>query len=381
MPRTDILGFIATRVVIVVAILAVAEGAFRLGAWEPFANRESNAGQTIALRRALESIGPEKLDFITIGDSRAVYGLDHERIAAVAKSRGYTHASVAIPGMHWMSMRALVDWLRERAPNIKGAVIATTPSNFMFLGNGAYELNMVAPLSRAWDSAWMTKHVPFDPGNLSTYGTQSALFLYREDVHDWVRHPLERLKSLRAGAADKGSTGTLFSRQKVTADLCSQPIDTVKACASAQASGTNAAVIAQCRQWNGRTDPRGDFSDTTRAPHLAEVRDVRAAQLREMPYAKPIVVVMMPMPRIWLDEVIPAGLEGWTRSVLIELQREGVVEVHDYTRYFQGENGPECRMYWDLYHQNTLGQDRLTDALLPILEKRLYSRSPAARNP
>ncbi len=78
----------------------------------------------------------------------------------------------------------------------------------------------------------------------------------------------------------------------------------------------------------------------------------------------------------------PAEAQGtFTPEGNGRLQREGVVEVHDYTRYFQGENGPECRMYWDLYHQNTLGQDRLTDALLPILEKRLYSRSPAARNP
>lgn len=379
--RAEILRFLLARAAIVVALLATVEAAFRLGAWEPLAKRESNAGQTVALRKALETFGPERLDFITLGDSRTVYGFDHERIAARARDKGFTHASVAIPGMHWMSMRALVNWLRERAPQIKGAVITTTSSNLMFLGNGAYELNLVAPFARAWDSEWMTLHVPFAPGDFSTYGAYSATFLYREDIRDWARHPIRRTKEAHASLRQAPSTGTLFSRTKVATDLCRQPIDSIEACAGAKSPEANRSVTAQCHQWKERVDPRGDFSNLAAYPHLLQVRSVRQAQLRELPYGKPIIVILMPMPRVWLDEALPVGLENWARSVLADLEAEGTIEVHDFTRFFRDGNGPECAMFWDLYHQNTAGQDRLTDAVLPILERRLYSPGGRAKPP
>jgi len=113
-------------------------------------------------------------------------------------------------------------------------------------------------------------------------------------------------------------------------------------------------------------------------PHLAEVKTVRDHQLRSLPYQRPILVVLMPMPGVWRDEVIPQGAEAWARSLLKPLQDEGIIEVHDFTDFFRGANGPECAAFWDLYHQNSAGQDRLTDALLPILEQRLYRSTPPA---
>jgi hypothetical protein len=369
--RTDILKFVAVRIAIAAAILAGLEFAFRQGAWEWMAKRESNAGQTIAMKRALQTLGPEKLDFVTFGDSRTVYGLDHERIAAVAKARGLTHASVAIPGMHWMSMETLVRWLREQAPQMKGAVIATTISDFKFLGNGTYELNMAAPFLRSWDAEWMSRHVPLDHVNLSTYGSQSALFLYREDIQDLMRYPARRIRDAGALLAKAPAGSTLFSRQKVATDICQVPLTSVAECAATPPAQPFASTVMQCRQWQRET--RMDFRETSKLPHLTEVANVREKQFRELPYAKPVLVLLMPMPEIWRREAMPLGAEAWARALLKSLQDKGLIEVHDFTDLFSGGNGPECAAFWDLYHQNTVGQDKLTDAVLPILEQRLYA--------
>jgi len=382
--RADIVKFVAVRIVLIVAIVAGLEFAFRHGAWEWMAKRESNAGQTIAMKRALEAFGPEKLDFVTFGDSRTVYGLDHERIAAVAKAKGLTHASVAIPGMHWMSMEMLVRWLHKRAPQLKGAVIATTISSFNYLGNGSYELNMAAPFAPSWDSGWMRQHVPFEPGNLATYGSQSALFLYREDVQDLIQHPSRRLREAGGLMVRAKSTGTLFTRQKIDQDLCSVPIDSIAACAATQPAGAIAPTVMQCRQWQRDSALRADFRDQSKLPHLVDVKAVRDRQFRSLPYARPIIVILMPMPGLWRREVIPQGADAWARSVLRALQDDGVIEVHDFTDLFSANNSRECTAFWDLYHQNTIGQDKLTDVVLPILEQRLYvpqSSSPSVPTP
>lgn len=378
MLRADLIRFLAIRLAIVAAILLGLEFAFRHGAWEWLAKRESNAGQTIAMKRALLALGPEKIDYVTFGDSRTVYGIDHERIAAAARARGLTHASVAIPGMHWMSLEMLVRWLREHAPQLRGAVISTTISGFNYLGNGAYELSMAAPLAPSWDRDWMRQHVPFEPGNLATYGSQSALFLYREDVQDLLKHTARRLREAGGLLKQPPSTGTLFTRQRVASDLCAVPIDNIAACAAANPAAPVTSTVMQCRQWQREASQRADFRDRSQLPHLAEVKAVRDRQMRSLPYPRPILVVLMPMPGVWRDEVIPQGAEAWARSVLKPLQDEGIIEVHDFTDFFRGANGPECAAFWDLYHQNSAGQDKLTDALLPILEQRLYRATPLA---
>lgn len=377
--RADIIKFVLARIAIMLVILVALELAFRFGAWEWIAKRESNAGQTIAMKRALQTLGPEKLDFVTFGDSRTVYGLDHERIAAEAKAKGLTHASVAIPGMHWMSMEMLVRWLRENAPQMKGAVIATTISDFKFLGNGAYELNMAAPLS--WNSEWMARHVPLDHTNLSTYGSRSALFLYREDIQDLLRQPVQRAIGAGALLVKPGGTGTLFSRQRATTDICQVPMDSVEACAKTAPKPPYASTVQQCRQWQQDAKYRADFRDPSKLPHLTEVRAVREKQFRELPYAKPVIVILMPMPEIWQREVLPPGSEDWARAFLKSMQDQGLIEVHDFTDFFRGDRGPECAAFWDAYHQNAVGQDKLTDVVLPILEQRLYVRKGAVSAP
>jgi hypothetical protein len=377
--RADLVKFVVVRIAIMLVILAAFEFAFRLGIWEWIAKRESNAGQTIAMKRALQTLGPEKLDFVTFGDSRTVYGLDHERIAALAKAKGLTHASVAIPGMHWMSMEMLVRWLQQNAPQLRGAVIATTISDFKFLGNGAYELNMAAPLAPSWDSEWMARHVPLDHINLSTYGSRSALFLYREDIQDLLKHPVQRAMGAGALLVKPSGTGTLFSRQRASTDICQVRMDSVEACAKTVPAAPYASTVQQCRQWQQDEKQRPDFRDPSKFPHLAEVRAVREKQFRDLPYSKPVIVLLMPMPEIWQREVLPPGSEDWARAFLKSMQDQGLIEVHDFTGFFRGERGPECAAFWDAYHQNALGQDKLTGAVLPILEQRLYARKTGSQ--
>ena len=82
------LRFLVSRIACILAILLLMETAFRMGAWEPFAKPDSNAGMAIRAKEAVKSIDPERIDFVTVGDSRAVYGIDHERVAARPAKEG-----------------------------------------------------------------------------------------------------------------------------------------------------------------------------------------------------------------------------------------------------------------------------------------------------
>jgi hypothetical protein len=369
------LSFLVPRIACVVFILLLLEAAFRMGGWEPFAKADSNAGIAIRVKQSVKALGPEKIDFVTIGDSRAVYGIDHERVSALAKSNGLSHINASVPGMHWMSSELMIRWLQAQAPNLKGAIIATNVTSFSYNGNGFYELGIATPLASVRDVNWMTLHVPFEQKNLATYGSYSALFQYREDIADLLKNPAARIKSVARSRHQLTGGAPLFQAQKIHANTCATPTSSIKACAAAPLSVANSALIASCKSFVSASENQVDFREFNNAnkwPHLAEVKRIRQKQLSSFGLSKPPLVVLMPIPKIWRDELLPKGGEEWTLSILRPLAEQGVIELVDYTHFFDSPANEDCYAFWDLYHQNAESQKKLTDSLLPLIEKHFY---------
>jgi hypothetical protein len=379
MNAKTVLAFLIPRIACIAFLLLLLEAAFRMGAWEPFAKPDSNSGMAIRVKKSVKALGPEKIDFVTIGDSRAVYGIDHERVAALAKSNGFTHIDAAIPGMHWMSAELMLRWLKEQAPNLKGAVIATNVTAFNYNGNGDYELGIAVPLASLKDVNWMSLHVPFERGNLATYGSYSTLFQYRADIADLLKHPTARIKNLARDRQALNGGAALFQAQKISHNICAVPTDTIKSCAAAPLSDSNAGLVNSCKSFIPLSENQADFrqfDDHMRWPHLALVKKIRQKQLSSLGFTKPPLVVLMPVPRVWRNELLPKGGEAWVHSILQPLADQGVIKLVEYTRFFDSYGDSECNAFWDLYHPNAYGQQKLTDSLLPIIEKHLYKSTP-----
>lgn len=153
---------LAPIIVVAIGLVLLIEFAFRQGAWELLARPESNAGQSVRLKRAVHALGAEKLQFITLGDSRSVYGIDHKRIADAAGVLGLRHHNLSLAGMHWLSTNLAAEWAQREGQHIKGVLIATNYTNFAYLGNGDHELAIAAPLLPTWDTSRLTRSVPFD---------------------------------------------------------------------------------------------------------------------------------------------------------------------------------------------------------------------------
>ncbi|MFY8064010.1 MAG: hypothetical protein ACOVN2_09920, partial [Usitatibacteraceae bacterium] len=136
MDRRALAKKIGLRLAIIVMMLAACEFAFRYGVWDKLAKPGSYAGTVVMIKNAVKSLGPDKVDFLTIGDSIVGSGLNHQEIAGTAKKYGFTHVHVGTGGMHWMSTDFMIRWVKEQSPRLQNAVIATNVNNFRFAGNG-----------------------------------------------------------------------------------------------------------------------------------------------------------------------------------------------------------------------------------------------------
>lgn len=361
-----------------VLLVLLCEALFRLGVWEPLAKPESHAGTSVRVKRALEDPALQKFEFVTLGSSRPVYGIDHEALAALAQQHGRQHVNLSMPGSHWLTIDVVTDWLaRHRAP-LQGGIIAMDLTTFMYPGNGSYELGNAAPFRAFADDSAVAVHVPFERADLASWGTHSALYQYREDIQDFVRHPRERRAALvwwREQPAQK----IVLSNASDTRDMCRYGVDSVADCDKVEASDDAAAagLKHQCRELRAALAARSDFAAQARAQPLPEYmqrsRDAIRARLGALNWRQPPVIVLMPLTGAW-KEASPLGLHEWTLSVLQPLVDAGRIRLLDATDLLQdGES--TCGYYFDFYHQNDKGRDKLMQKILPQLTQLLY---PAA---
>lgn len=351
------------------ALVATVEVAFRCGIWEPLAAPTSHAGTSVRLKRALRDPAIPRIDTVTLGSSRPEYGIDHALLAEAARRRGDVHANLSMPGSHWMTIGVLSNWLARERPEIRGGLVALSIQDLMNPGNGAYELGIVEPFRRFSDTSWIAAHVPFRSGDIATWATYSSLFAWRADIQDYVQHPFKRDKTIRWFAENRGSDTALFGNPESHGDMCAWGLEDLSACARVEAS-TDAAAAGlqrQCRELRSAAAGHFDFAAATRAEtqpgFMQRTRDLVQAQLRAMPWPQAPIVVLMPMPRVWMRDVLGPGLHEWALSILQPLVDDGRIRLIDATDFFAGER--ECAAFFDFYHQNAAGRERFTRWLLP----------------
>lgn len=365
------------------ALVLLVEVLFHAGIWEPLARPASHAGTSVRVKRALTDPALPRLDFVTLGSSRPEYGLDHALLAADARGHGAVHANLSLPGSHWMTIGVVTHWLADHHPEIRGGLIALSIQDFVYPGNGTYELGIVYPFRRLADIPLMREHVALARGDVASYGLYSALFAWREDIQDFVRDPGARRASLDWYAKNRTTNDLLFGNSPSQGDMCAFGIDSLAACDRVEAAATPQAdgLRRQCAELRKSASHRGHVAEWLQQPappeFLMRTRDVVRRQLRAIAWPQPPVVVLMPVPRVWSAQVLARGQHEWALSILQPLVDEGRIRLIDGTDYFNEDIDAGCSSFFDFYHQNAAGRERFTRWLLPELQSALHTAGAA----
>lgn len=361
------------------------ESLFHARLWERHAQPSSHAGTSARLKRALRDPVARRIDFVTLGSSRPEYGIDHEAWAARATGRGLVHADLSMPGTHWMTIGVLARWLAREHPEIRGGVIGMSVQDFAGPGNGAYELGIVQPFRTLADTPWIAQHVRFDLHDLSTWGVYSSMAQWRGDLREYLHDPSARRDSIRWYRQYVPAQRMLFGNPESHGDMCASGLASLAACDELDAStdDTRAGVRRQCAELRSQAASRSDYGKWLRdvdvpAP-LAQARDLVREQLSAITWPEPPVVLLMPMPGLWVRDVLGASQHEWALHVLQPLIDAGRIRVLDATDLFAGDPG-ECSNFFDFYHQNAAGRARMDAWLQPRLAPLLDAAAKPARS-
>ena len=366
------------RLLAPLGLVLLLEAAFQAGIWEPMAKPASHAGTSVRLKRALLDPTVDHIDFVTLGSSRPEYGIDHALLASQAKRNGFVHADLSMPGSHWMTIGILTRWLARQHPEIRGGIIAMSIQDFEYPGNGSYELGIVYPFHRLSDIPWTAAHVPFDRGDIESYGTYSALFGWRQDIRDFVRNPWQRFDSIDWWAANSTTDAILFGNPRRSGEMCAFGVESLTACDRVDSSNTAQAkkLKRQCVEIRNSAEQSPNFDklaqQSSLPAYMDDTRSLIQSQLLKTAWPLPPVVVLMPMPRVWTKHALPKGLHAWAMAVLQPLANEGRIRLIDATDFFASDADDGCAEFFDFYHENAAGRERFTQWLLPQLDTMLY---------
>ena len=189
--------YLLPRIVLPLLAVLALEGVFRTDFWERFAAPGSHAGTSIRLKQAVAA-EPRPIDFVTLGSSRAEYGLDHARIAALGARHGKVHANLSMPGSHWMSVMTVIQWLRERGlgspargrseiedrrSGMAGASPANLPSRIFHLESASSQLPAAVPARtpypyRGSRRGRLARRPAFPPGGRMSRGSTKPRIRY-----------------------------------------------------------------------------------------------------------------------------------------------------------------------------------------------------------
>lgn len=345
---------------------------FRWGLWEPWVQPHSHAGTSVRTKHMVQSMR-EPVDYVTLGSSRPHYGLRHQLLDELAKRHGARHISLTMPGSHWMTVAILGDWLQRNVPGVRGGIVALSIHDFAYAFNGDYEIGITAPFQYPGSQKVMMEHIQPTLARLSSWGSVSSLFAYREDIRQALIHPIQRHDILtwistqpaREPAGNVDHAG----------NLCHLDIQSLADCAAV--TSADEPMTAQCRQVERMvTSSRPDYSSYPTLDTLSETaertRSLIRQRLRELPWKQPIPLILMPMHRVWESDILPLGQRQWVKHILAPLQEDGSIVVLDYTDFFENKTGTDCSAFFDLYHNNTSGSERLTEALVPEIAHWLH---------
>ena len=364
--------FLNPRVWIALLVMLAVDLVFQLGGYNRFASRDSHSGTTLRTLSALNLRGRDQIDTVTIGSSVAVYGLDHARIAQAAAAQGHQHASLALPGSALLTFRQWAKWLPKNATKVRGGLMVLAPGDFQSLGNGSYELAIVAPIKSLGDGLWWQEHVPFDRANLETYGIFSGLALFRNDLQQLIANPLKRRGELRWWREHLRQSDYLSTQTAFDGNLCGIDLSSSDACLAANKpkmmpEAEFQAVLQTCQTLKAQASNVPDWTNPANVPaETRRVQSLRRELISELGWQDHAVVLVLPMHPLW-ESTRVKGAAALMAEIYQPLVATGSVRFLNYQNIFEEAGVPPCEAFHDMYHLNRFGQKIVTDKLLPEL--------------
>lgn len=341
---------------------------FRSGLYNRFLSPNSLMGNTFNQISVVKRFGVDDVDWITIGDSKTDWGINHKFLKNERKKDGVNHIRFSLAGSNFMTLQSSTEWSINNFKNLEGIMIGMYEFEFVRHSNFNKEYKISWPFKKYWNFD------KFDYFNQSNYKVdvikKLALSNYHSDFQNLLINPIKRYQMKEA--ADKRWKKYINFNKKSKVNLCEYDISDLPSCValgrkfkenkSAKQFGIpvknckrrSSIERLKMKQW--LTDP------IDLEPHFENWSYLFDQILKQN---KKIKLVMLPEYEFFEYMGKPSNAYQLVDMLTLKYSNNKNFSLIDLRELFNVED--ECNYYSDVLHFNSKGIQVITDAIVNAL--------------
>lgn len=359
--------------VVLLVLMLLIEVLLRFGWYDQWVKPKSFLGNALHRMEAIEQVGLDQIDWITVGDSRFDWGLDHGALAAAQQQLQLEHVRMSFESSKFPAIQATTEWSLQHMPNLKGVMLGMTENNFAHYVVLDKQYKVAWPFKEQMD---LETYQPLSDGqDGQQWLLQTAWMTYFDDIKAFIKNPLKRFQELKR---KPNQTELLGFKREMDLNLCAYPLKTLKDCINSTkvvnmkrrenagfkltnlACGTQQAIDRAVTNRPMYREPEPDMLIENWTGLIQSVLD----------QGKLFTLVLLPEHETHQYIIKPANASIIATKVQLNFKDSPNFKVIDLRNLFADQQ--QCRFFADPLHLNDSGIDRVTQALLQQMSSDEY---------
>lgn len=357
--------------VILMVLLLLIEALLRAGWYDRIVSPLSFMGNTLKRLEAFEKFGMERIDWVTLGDSKMDWGIDHGLLRAARAEDDINHLRFSMPGSNFLSTHSMAEWSLDHLPQLQGILLGLYEHEFIALGNTKKEFKITWPFKEYWR---LGQFKYFKKRHMSKlWLSQWAFYNYAGDIKNWLSNPLKRQRMHEN--RDSQWLKELDFLRDMPGNLCHFDLSSLATCidSASHFKATNQVPETAVSPYRKCANPkakkrlmRQQYATKTidLAPHLTKWRYLFDRILQRQ---KQLTLLLLPENEFFAYMSKPSNTHELVDGLIKEYQDNPHFKVIDLRDLFAHEQ--QCLYFRDTLHFNNKGIQRVTQALIAALKQ------------
>jgi len=360
--------------IVVLIILALfLEVILRMGFWDKLVKPRSYLGNAVYRDKAIREFGLDNIHWITIGNSRIDWGLDHEKLLKFQKTKNLNHLRIWFESSNFISIQATIDWSIKNMPHLKGIILALSEDDFAKPNNikKQYKVNWPFRFQIDYNNFTYFQSIM----KLYSYIYRTAVFVYFDDIRDFFQNIPLRIKKINKYML-KQHKNIFHYHYDLIQNLCDYPLDSLKQCIETannilntkiKKNNTEKFILNQCnndfaRMRFDRNLPYPESPQNTKSMYIKNWSILLHGILEHRIKLK---LVLLPESAIINYTVKPSNTNEIVTAITTKINNDEFFYLLDLRNEFSQKDGiHHCEFYNDPIHYNIIGRSIITQKII-----------------
>jgi hypothetical protein len=330
-------------------------------------------GNAVYRKQAIEDFGLENIHWITVGDSKSDWGLEHKAILDIQKINGENHLRMSFESSNFMAIQATVDWSIANMPNLKGILLGVSEDAISHLSNVTTQYNVAWVFRDFFDD----EKYHYFASNYQSYAylTSMALHVYYKDFKDFIKRMPRRFIMLNSYQLNEHKNIFNFNRN-LSKNICHVSLETIQQCVQAAKNfrkkhtklrGVERFIVTNCGNENSKIRAQASLPNYSVSNENMQhiISNWQGLFDTILAHNLKLKVMVLPESVMYAYVIRPENAEQILLAILDDYILHERFEVLDFRELFQQQSGvQQCQYYNDPIHFNNKGKALLTQKVV-----------------